>query len=132
MTALTVTVIPVGHQFACAPDTLVLDAVERAGTRSVDIGCRRGGCGVCRVQVLAGVFTGKVMSKAHVTAEDIASGLVLACRIFPTTDLVIEPRPKRVGTPTVRSKPLQPGRVTGSDCVLTNEQPSGKRETPWH
>jgi ferredoxin len=90
----TVTVLPGGQSFTCVPEHHVLEAVARSGTRSVDIGCRRGGCGVCRIRVIEGTFTTKVMSKAYCTADEIASGVVLACRTFPTGDLVIEPCPK--------------------------------------
>ena len=90
----TVTVLPGGQSFACAPEHHVLEAVVRSGTRSVDVGCRRGGCGVCRIRVIEGSYTTKVMSKAYCTADDVASGIVLACRTFPTSDLVIEPCPK--------------------------------------
>ena len=44
----------------------------------IQVGCRGGGCGVCRVEVLAGdVYTAKRMSKAHVTEADLAHGIVL-------------------------------------------------------
>ena len=89
-----VTVMPGGQSFACPSDRHVLDAVERSGTRSVPIGCRRGGCGVCRIRVIEGTYTNKIMSKAYCTPEDVAAGIVLACRTFPTSDLVIEPFPK--------------------------------------
>lgn len=107
MTALHVTVMPGGQRFACNPDRHVLDAVERSGTRSIDIGCRRGGCGVCRVRVLEGTFTTKVMSKAYCTPDEVSSGIVLACRTFPTSDLVIEacPKPKPERAPGVGTTP---------------------------
>lgn len=94
MAVYTVTVLPAGQRIASHSDRHVLDAVERSGTRSVDIGCRRGGCGVCRVRVLEGTFTTKVMSKAYCTPDEVAAGIVLSCRTFATSDLVIEPCPK--------------------------------------
>jgi hypothetical protein len=33
--------------------------------------------------------TAKRMSKAHVDEADLAAGVVLACRIFPTSDLSV-------------------------------------------
>lgn len=95
-----VTVLPGEQTFVCNDGAHALEAIERSGTRPVPVGCRRGGCGVCRVRVVSGTFTTKVMSKAYCTADDIATGEVLACRIFPTSDLVIEPCPKRHETRT--------------------------------
>jgi ferredoxin len=40
--------------------------------------------------VINGSFLSKRMSKAHITDEDLQKGVVLACRIFPTSDLKIE------------------------------------------
>ena len=90
----TITVLPGGLTFPCSTSANLLDGVERSGTKCLPIGCRRGGCGVCRIHVLDGTFTTKVMSKAHCTEADIASGVVLACRVFPLTDLLVEPYPK--------------------------------------
>ena len=51
------------------------------------VGCRRGGCGVCRVRVREGNFTRDPMSRAHVSAEEEAGGVVLACCIYPRSEL---------------------------------------------
>jgi ferredoxin len=51
------------------------------------VGCRRGGCGVCRVRVTRGDYRSAPMSRAHVSAEDEASGLVLSCCIYPLSEL---------------------------------------------
>ena len=54
------------------------------------IGCRRGGCGMCRIRIVKGEWTGGVMSRAHVSEEQEKSGYALACRVRPFSDLVIE------------------------------------------
>ncbi|MGO9391758.1 2Fe-2S iron-sulfur cluster-binding protein [Rhodoblastus sp.] len=51
------------------------------------VGCRRGGCGVCRMRVTSGSFHADPMSRAHVSVEEEASGLVLACCIYPRSEL---------------------------------------------
>lgn len=57
------------------------------------VGCRRGGCGVCRVRVIEGDYRSDKMSRAHVSEEDEAAGLTLACCIYPlsTISLRLEP-----------------------------------------
>lgn len=72
----------------------VLDAfVGRPST--VAVGCRSGGCGVCRVEVLSGRYTRGEMSAEQITAECRSKGYVLACRIFPDSDLHLRPIGKR-------------------------------------
>jgi ferredoxin len=118
----TITVQPLGQSFGCAPGWHLLDGVERSGTKASPVGCRRGGCGVCRVRVIDGQFNTKVMSKAYCTEHDIAAGEVLACRVFPTTDLVVEPCPK---TKTLRSSGEEAGPADHSHPAIdqvTNTQ----------
>jgi len=80
---------------ACRRDEKVLIALEQAvpfpHEKAVRVGCRQGGCGACRVRVLSGSFEAAKMSRAHVTVEEQADGYALACKISPTSDLVIEP-----------------------------------------
>jgi ferredoxin len=85
-----------GHGAASAYEgERVLVALERAQgfghlknlPRRLPVGCRRGGCGVCRVRVLEGDYRSDLMSRAHVSAEEEAGGVVLACCIYPKSDL---------------------------------------------
>ncbi|MBF7729118.1 2Fe-2S iron-sulfur cluster-binding protein [Pseudomonas sp. N040] len=76
-----------GEQYGCDEQESLLDGMARLGRRGIPLGCRGGGCGVCKVQVLTGSYAAKAMSRAHVSAEEQAGGTVLACRITPTSDL---------------------------------------------
>jgi ferredoxin len=73
--------------FPCRRDQSVLLAMSAAGGRWTPIGCRGGGCGVCRVRVISGEFETGVMSAAHISGDDRAQGVVLACQLFPRSDL---------------------------------------------
>lgn len=57
------------------------------------VGCRRGGCGICRVRVMSGQYRSDRMSRAHVSAEDEAVGLTLACCIYPLSELSLRLEP---------------------------------------
>ena len=46
---------------------------------------------MCRVRVWSGQFRSKAMSKAHINEEDLRQGVVLACRVFPQSDMEISP-----------------------------------------
>ena len=71
----------------------VLSAVVSAGVQRMMVGCRGGGCGVCRVIVRSGTYEAGRMSKRHVTSADAATVFALACRLYPTSDLEIEYAP---------------------------------------
>lgn len=79
----------------CAQTEKVLLAIEQAvpfpKPKPVRVGCRQGGCGACRVRVISGEYTTDKMSRAHVTEEELAQGYALSCRLYPASDLVIEP-----------------------------------------
>jgi len=73
----------------CPAGSSLLQGLERTGCRGIPTGCRGGGCGVCRIQVLQGDYTAGRMSRAHIAMEDKAEHVVLACRIKPRSDLRI-------------------------------------------
>ena len=83
----TITIEDTGESYRCADHRSVLEGMEALGKKGIPVGCRQGGCGVCKVQVLEGRYAKRVMSRAHVSAEDEASGCVLSCRIKPSSDL---------------------------------------------
>lgn len=66
-----------------------LDVLERSGKPWVAVGCRRGGCGICKVRVLTGAYTTGKMSRARVSEEEEARGWALACRLEPLGDCTI-------------------------------------------
>ncbi|MDE3009354.1 MAG: 2Fe-2S iron-sulfur cluster binding domain-containing protein [Pseudomonadota bacterium] len=61
--------------------------MENLGRRNIPVGCREGGCGVCKIEILEGRWHARVMSRAHVSEEDEAQGRVLACCVWPDSDL---------------------------------------------
>ncbi|PWR23158.1 2Fe-2S iron-sulfur cluster-binding protein [Zavarzinia compransoris] len=89
MSGHRITITDTGEEFPCADSQSVLDGMVRLGRRGIPAGCRGGGCGVCKIEVLEGTFTPEVMSRAHVSEDDLRQGRVLACRIRPEGDLCI-------------------------------------------
>lgn len=76
--------------FACAPGERVLVAMEQVGLRCIPVGCRGGGCGLCRVRACEGNYRTGRMSAAHITEQDEASNHALACQLYPLSDLVLQ------------------------------------------
>ncbi|MCC2657990.1 MAG: ferredoxin [Panacagrimonas sp.] len=77
----------VALSFPCRDDQTVLGAMIQAGASALQVGCRGGGCGVCRVQVLEGRYETGTMSHAQVGQADRDQGIVLSCQLFPRSDL---------------------------------------------
>jgi ferredoxin len=76
-----------GERFNARPDMSVLHAMEQLRCRGIPVGCRNGGCGVCKVEVLAGAYETAKMNRAVVSEEDEARHQVLACRLYPRSEL---------------------------------------------
>jgi ferredoxin len=74
--------------YECKAGDNLLAALANAGC-GIPTGCRNGGCGVCKVQILEGVFERGKMSAAWVDPNSARVGFVLACRTFPMSDLVV-------------------------------------------
>ncbi len=79
--------------FSAAESRNLLVAMEQARQSGIYVGCRGGGCGKCRIRVLDGDYASKRMSRAWVSPQEEAEGVVLACRIFARSEMVIAPYP---------------------------------------
>ncbi len=71
-----------GESFDCAATQNVLRGMEYLGRKGIPVGCRGGGCGVCKVRVLRGQYRTEKMSRACVSAEEQRQGYALACRLY--------------------------------------------------
>lgn len=85
-------------RFACREDQSLLGAMIAAGRRALAVGCRGGGCGVCRVRIVSGKVVTGAMNRAVVTAADEAAGIVLSCRAFARSDVRLLPLPRATMT----------------------------------
>lgn len=89
-TEFLITLAEDGASFPCKDGQNVLAAMERLGRRGIPVGCRGGGCGICRVQVVDGTrYRTQKMSRAQVSEEDLAAGICLACKLIPEGDLTV-------------------------------------------
>jgi ferredoxin len=85
-----VTVVPDGDRIPAADGETVLAALGRAGLR-YRIGCRRGGCGICKLQLVAGeVRYEKPVAESVLSDDEKVEGICLSCRAVPITNVFIE------------------------------------------
>lgn len=82
-----VTIADTGESYRCREDESLLIGMERLGKRGIPVGCRGGGCGVCKVHVTAGSFAKRVMSRDWISEDEEAADVVLACRVRPLSDI---------------------------------------------
>lgn len=86
----TVTIEPDGIAARAAADETVLAALGRAGLR-YRVGCRRGGCGICKVQLVIGeVRYQRPIAASVLSSDERVAGICLSCRAVPITNIVIE------------------------------------------
>lgn len=87
-----VTVHPSGEVIYLEPDETVLSGLYKAGY-AYAVGCRRGGCAVCKAECLRGRFHyNHPIADTVLTAGERADGTCLTCRAVPDGDITIEMR----------------------------------------
>lgn len=85
----TLTVDPEGVVVALRPGETVLECLYRHGY-AYRIGCRRGGCAVCKVDIVSGeVDYSHTIAAKVLSEEERDAGVCLTCRAVPRSDLVI-------------------------------------------
>jgi ferredoxin len=81
-------------RFHCAAEQRLLHAMQAQGLGSIPVGCKGGGCGVCRVQIIQGDYETRKMSRNQVSETEEGLGIVLSCRVIPKSDLRLRLAPK--------------------------------------
>ncbi len=85
-----VTILPDGLQVTAGEAETVLAALSRAGLR-YRVGCKRGGCGVCKVQLVLGeVRYERPVADSVLSDDQRVEGICLSCRAVPITNIAIE------------------------------------------
>jgi CDP-4-dehydro-6-deoxyglucose reductase len=88
--AVEVTILPDGVHVVAREDETLLRALARAGLR-YRVGCKRGGCGICKVQLKLGeVSYERPIADSVLSDDERVEGICLSCRAVPITNIVIE------------------------------------------
>jgi len=89
-TTAEVTILPDGVRVVAREGETLLRALARAGLR-YRVGCRRGGCGICKVQLKLGeVRYERPVADSVLSDDERVEGICLSCRAVPITNIVIE------------------------------------------
>lgn len=102
--------------FPCAANESLLQGMVRLGRKGIPVGCVNGGCGVCKVRILAGDIKALgPISRAHVTLDEEGQGFTLACRVAPQTAVNLEVAGKL-------NKPFSKGRAESATASPVSQQ----------
>ena len=92
----TVTIHPTGEVIYLEPGETVLSGLYKAGF-AYTVGCRRGGCAICKVDCRTGEFQyNHPVADTVITEGERTDGTCLTCRAVPETDITIELRGENV------------------------------------
>lgn len=76
----------------CYPGETILAAMHRTG-HALRVGCRRGGCAVCKLDVIEGEFEyTRPLAEKVLSEEEKSAGVCLTCRAVPTSDMIVKLR----------------------------------------
>ncbi len=116
-------------EFACAPDTNIVDAAKAAGYE-LPYSCRSGVCGSCKGRVVSGSVDAPV-GLAGISDEELAAGFTLLCQACPTSDVEIGARSITRFDPnahkTVDAKLYRVTRVADDVSLLQLRFPNGTK-----
>lgn len=82
--------LPAGVDLTAHEGEPILATIVRDGFK-YRVGCRRGGCGICKADLLSGQVDYPVrVADSVLTEQEQAAGTVLTCRAVPRTDVVVQ------------------------------------------
>ena len=85
-----ITILPDGVHVTASGDETLLRALGRAGLR-YRVGCKRGGCGICKLHLLEGeVRYERPIADSVLSDDERVEGICLSCRAVPLTNVVVE------------------------------------------
>ncbi|GAA3601547.1 hypothetical protein GCM10022199_01310 [Marihabitans asiaticum] len=74
------------------PGETVLSGLYKAGF-SYTVGCRRGGCGICKLDVIEGSFSyERPVADTVISTDERTDGTCLSCRAIPESNITIQMR----------------------------------------
>lgn len=80
--------LPSGEMIPCAPGASVLESLKKEGIYLTSSCGGKGTCGKCRIIIQSG--SADIQSTMKLSHEEIEKGYALACKTYPTGDMVID------------------------------------------
>ena len=86
----TIKIVNEDFRFLCNEKNSLSEAMSKVNKKHPMVGCRGGGCGICKIKIISGDYTLGRMSSKYVSLEEAGKGYSLACRTYPISDMEIE------------------------------------------
>jgi CDP-4-dehydro-6-deoxyglucose reductase len=81
---------PQGWEAHLSEGEPILAGLNRCGYTVRQVGCRRGGCGICKLELVAGTVTyEKIVADDVLSGDEKAAGKCLTCRAVPDGDVTL-------------------------------------------
>ncbi len=77
-----------GKSISCAPSTSILESLKKAGIFLTSSCGGKGTCGKCRIIIKSG--PSDIRSKMKLSQEELKGGYSLACKTYPSGDMLID------------------------------------------
>lgn len=104
VTSYPVRILQNGEVYQCGEHESLLHGMARLGKKGIPAGCLNGGCGVCKVLIRSGnVRKTGAMSRAHISEQEEAEGVVLTCKVAPLSAIELDVIGKMVKVVTCSS-----------------------------
>jgi ferredoxin len=89
--------MPGGRTIDLEPGESIFDAAKRNGIFIPTVCGGKGTCGTCRIRFTLPAREPTILERQFIDRSDLASGVRLACRSRPTTDVTVTvlPEPRR-------------------------------------
>ena len=87
--AYIITLLPFEKQFTCGDNETILEAAIKQGF-NLRYGCKHGGCGMCKAQVVEGEVDNTEASSFALLDFEKQQGFSLLCCAYPESDVSIE------------------------------------------
>jgi ferredoxin len=125
---LQIKVMPVGIWLPAREGETITRALIRSGFM-YRFGCKRGGCGICKVHLVAGeVGYERTVAPSVLSDRERAAGVCLSCRAMPLSDIIIEMAEGdrlRLAVPVLREAALQAARRVRKPDPPARQEPAG-------
>ena len=91
---------PIGRRSRCKSERSLMDCARQMGIELVSICGGKGTCGMCKLQVLAGLTSDLTsLEREKLSEQEIEAGYRLACQTYPLGDCRVYVPPASLTTP---------------------------------
>lgn len=85
-----ITILNTKEEYLCSNNNHLLKGMNSIVKCGIPSGCHGGGCGVCKIQIVEGDVSKLIMSRKHISEDEEAKNIVLACCVYPKSNISLK------------------------------------------